>query len=126
MEIIKISMLGIAVALLAVELKAYKPALSVVLGLAGALFIFIFSLDKVFAVIGQINQVFDYLGESASHFSILLKVLGVTYLCQFSSGVCKDAGLTNLAEQVQIFGKLYIMIAGMPILLAFVEVIQNL
>lgn len=126
MEMIKIAVFGIAVVIMAVELKMHKPVLAIVLGMAGALFIMIFSIDKVFLVLKQVKDVFSYLGEGASYFMILLKVLGVTYLCQFSAGVCKDAGFSNLADQIQIFGKLYIMLSGMPILLAFMEIIREL
>ena len=126
MEMIKVAIIGIAVVLLAVELKAHKPVLGIVLAMTGALLIMIISMDKIFLVINQIQSVFDSLGDGTGYLVILLKVLGVTYLCQFSSSVCKDAGFGNLSDQIQIFGKLYIMLAGMPILLAFIETIQQL
>ena len=126
MELIKIAVIGVATVLLAMELKSYKPVLGMVLGMAGAVLIMVFSVDKILLVLEQVTGVFDYLGEGASYFIILIKVLGVTYLCQFSAGICKDAGFGSLAEQIHVFGKLYIMLAGMPILLAFIETIQGL
>lgn len=126
MEMIKVAMVGIAVVFLAVELRSYKPVLSFLLGMAGAIFIMILSVDKVVALLNGISEIFAYLGSASSYFVILFKVLGVTYLCQFSTGICKDAGFSNLADQIQIFGKLYIMLSGMPILLAFIETLQSL
>ncbi len=126
MEMIKVAIAGIAVVLLALELKAHKPVLGIVLGMVGALLIMVISVDKILLVLGQFQGVLEYLGEGASYFTVLLKVVGVTYLCQFSAGVCKDAGFSNLADQIQVFGKLYIMLAGMPILLAFIDVIRGL
>ncbi|MBQ7766964.1 MAG: stage III sporulation protein AD [Lachnospiraceae bacterium] len=126
MELVKVAIFGIATVLLAVELKGHKPVLSLILGMSGAILIMMFSLDKILKVMEQIQTVFHLLGQGTSYFMILIKVLGVTYLCQFSSGICRDAGFGNLAEQIQVFGKLYIMLSGMPILLAFIEMIQNL
>ena len=126
MEIIKVAMLGITATLLAVELRSQKPVWGTVIGIGTALLIILISADKVFWVLEYIKDIFAYLGEGASYLGILLKVIGVTYLCQFSSGICKDAGMSNLADQIQIFGKLYIMLSGMPILLAFIETIKNL
>lgn len=126
MEMIKVAIAGIAVVLLALELKAHKPVFGIVLGMAGALLIMVISVDKILLVLEQFQDVMEYLGEGASYFSVLLKVVGVTYLCQFSAGVCKDAGFSNLADQIQVFGKLYIMLAGMPVLLAFIDVIRGL
>ena len=94
--------------------------------MAGALLIMVISVDKILLVLEQFQDVMEYLGEGASYFTVLLKVVGVTYLCQFSAGVCKDAGFSNLADQIQVFGKLYIMLAGMPVLLAFIDVIRGL
>ena len=126
MEIIKVVIIGIAVVLLAIEIKAHKPVLGIVLGMAGALLITTISLDKVLGVLSGIKEVIAYLGNGAEYFLILLKVLGVTYLCQFSSGICRDAGFSNISDQIHIFGKLYIMLSGLPILLAFIETIQQL
>ena len=126
MELIKIVMIGIVTVLLAMEVKAYKPALGTLLGLAGTVLIIILSLDRVLLVLEQIKSVFSYLGTGAEYFMILVKVLGVTYLCQFASGICKDAGFGSLAEQIQVFGKLYVMLSGMPILFAFIEILQKL
>lgn len=126
MELIKVAMIGIITVLLAMEVKAYKPALGALLGLAGAVLIIILSLDRILLVFEQVESVFSYLGTGTEYFLILIKVLGVTYLCQFASGICKDAGFGSLAEQIQVFGKLYVMLSGMPILFAFIEILQNL
>ncbi len=126
MELIKVVVIGIATVLLAMELKMHKPVLALILGMTGAVLITIMSLDNILPVFTQIQTVLDYLGEGSSYFTILIKALGVTYLCQFSAGICKDAGFGSLAEQIQVFGKLYIMLSGMPILMAFIETIQNL
>lgn len=126
MEVIKVAILGIVLVLLVVELRAQKPALAIVLSMAGAIMIVMISMDKVIIMFAQLRETFEFLGEGAKYLGILLKVLGVTYVCQFSSGVCKDAGLCNLSEQIQIFGKLYILLTGMPILLALITTLKQL
>ncbi len=126
MEMIQVAMLGITATLLAVELRNQKPVWGIIVGMGTAFMILLFSVDKVYLVLEQIREITSYLEEGEGYLGIILKVIGVTYLCQFSSGICKDAGFSNLAEQIQIFGKIYIMLSGMPILLAFIETIQNL
>lgn len=126
MELMKVAVIGIATVLLAMELRSYKPVFALILGMTGAVVIMALSLDKVLAVFGQIKTVLGYLGDGTSYFIILVKVLGVTYICQFSAGICKDAGFGSLSEQIQVFGKMYIMLSGMPILMAFIETIRNL
>ena len=55
----------------------------------------------------------------------MLKVIGITYICEFSSGICKDAGYQSVAGQIEILGKLTVMFSGLPILFAVIEQIQS-
>ncbi len=126
MEIFKIIMIGIVVAFPGVLLKSHKPVISILLGMAGALMIMLLTLQMVGPILGQMNELFSLLGDETSYFTILIKAIGITYLCQFSSGICRDAGYQNLGEQIQMFGKIYIMLSGMPILIAFIQMIQGL
>lgn len=126
MDLIKVVVIGATTVLLALELKTHKPVLAMILGMTGSILIMVLSLDKIVPVFEQVQSVLEYLGDGRTYFTILLKVLGVTYLCQFTAGICKDAGFGSLSEQIQVFGKMYIMLSGMPILMAFIDTIRNL
>ena len=55
----------------------------------------------------------------------MLKMIGITYIAEFSSGICKDAGYQTIAGQIEIFGKLTILTLGMPVLMALLETIRE-
>ncbi len=124
-ELIKVSFLGIAGVLLAVQFKSQKPEYGVYIGIAIGILIFTFCLRQVEAVLLQFGRIRNYLGDSESYLSILLRVIGITYLCEFSSGICKDAGYQSIAGQIEILGKLVVMFAGLPILFTVIEQIQS-
>ena len=63
--------------------------------------------------------------EYGIYVSLLLKMAGVTYVAEFASGICKDAGYQNIAVQIEIFTKLTILAIGMPVLLALLELIGD-
>ena len=67
----------------------------------------------------------EYLPLEEKYLTVLLKMIGVTYLAQFSSGICKDAGYSSIAGQIEIFAKLYIMVLSIPVLLALMEAIHS-
>ena len=46
-------------------------------------------------------------------------------MAQFSSGLCKDAGYSAVASQIEVFTKLYMMVLSMPVLLALMETIRS-
>ncbi len=124
-ELIKVSFLGIAGVLLAVQFKSQKPEYGVYIGLGIGILIFAFCMRQVEAVLLQFGRIREYLGEAESYLSILLRVIGITYVCEFSSGICKDAGYQSIAGQIEILGKLAVMFVGLPILFTVMEQIRG-
>ncbi|MFR6328499.1 MAG: SpoIIIAC/SpoIIIAD family protein [Eisenbergiella sp.] len=55
----------------------------------------------------------------------MFKVTGITYLCQICAGLCRDAGYQAIAAQVELFGKVTILLAGMPVLLSLMDTITG-
>lgn len=125
-EMIKVGILGILGVLLAVQFKANKPEYGMYIGFAISILIFCYGLRQAQAVIQQFDMLKGILGDSRGYLTILLRVIGVTYICEFSAGICKDAGYGSVAEQIEILGKLSVMFAGLPILFAVIEQIQSL
>ena len=124
-EVIKVGMLGIVGVLLAVQFKALKTEYSIYIGLGLAILVFGYVLRQVEAVMSQIDFIKKYLGDAQGYLAILLKVIGITYICEFSAGICKDAGFSSVADQIEILGKLSVLFAGLPILFAVIEQIQG-
>jgi len=124
-DLIKIAFIGIVGVLLAVQFKGQKPEYGIYIGIAAGILIFAFCLRQAEAVIGQFDRLRGYLGGAESYLSILLRVVGITYICEFSAGICKDAGYQSVAGQLEILGKLAVMFSGLPILFTVIEQIQS-
>ena len=60
-----------------------------------------------------------------AYISTLIKMSWITYVAEFSSGICKDAGYQTIAVQIEIFGKLMILVLSMPILTALLDTIRE-
>ncbi len=124
-ELVKVAFLGIAGVLLAIQFKSTKAEYGIYIGLAIGILIFCYALRQVEAVVLQFQRIRAYLGSSERYLSVLLKVIGITYICEFSAGICKDAGYQAVAGQIEVLGKLSVMFAGLPILFAVIEQIQS-
>ncbi|MBO5281554.1 MAG: stage III sporulation protein AD [Lachnospiraceae bacterium] len=124
-ELIKIGILGILGVMVAVQFKATKPEYGIYMGLVISILIFGYAVKQFAGVLEQFSMVRKFLGSGESYLTILLKITGVTYICEFSAGICKDAGYGAIAEQIEVLGKLTVMMAGLPILLAVMEQIQT-
>ncbi len=125
-EIVKISMLGIVGVLIAIQFKIQKPEYSIYIGMGIALLIFWYALQAVATVLERLQGLEQYLGSAKTYLKLLLKVVGISYLCEFSASICKDAGFSTVAEQIEVLGKLSVLLAGLPVLFAVVEQLQQL
>ncbi len=126
MTIVSIAVLGLAAMMLAVQLKGVKGEYSVYLAAGAGLVIFFYGISKLETVIETIKQVQAYIKINHVYINALMKMIGITYIAEFSSGICKDAGYGSLGNQIEIFGKLSILAVSMPILLALMEMIQGI
>ena len=123
MSILKVGVLAVAGVLLAVQFKngktEYSTYISVVLGILifggilGYLEIFIHAFDNL-------EEDLDY-----AYVAILLKMLGITYVSELVSAICKDAGYQSVALQIEIFARLGIMVLCIPILMTLLEVVRG-
>lgn len=122
----EIAALGIAAAILAVQFRRDKPEYGLYLTLAATLMIFSYALAKLSGVLDGIRQMERYFDLNPEYLKIMMKILGITYLAEFSSDICKDAGQNTIGEQIQIFARLCILSLSMPIVLGLLETIRTL
>lgn len=125
MEVIKIALLGIIGVLIAIQFKGQKTEYGMYIGIAVCILIFSYAVQCLTSVVSQFQTLQKYVAGGQGYLQTLLKVVGITYVCEFSAGICKDAGYTSVAGQVEMLGKLTVMFAGLPILFAVIEQIQG-
>lgn len=125
MNIVQIGVLGIAGALFAIQLKQNKAEFSVLLCIGISLLIFFSIFHELDVIIETVKEVGEAIHLDNTYLVTLLKMLGITYVAEFSSGICKDAGYQTIAAQIEIFSKLTILVLSLPILVALFQTIQN-
>ncbi|NBH12610.1 stage III sporulation protein AD [Lachnospiraceae bacterium] len=123
MDIVKIAILGIVGALLGIMLKGQKKEYELFVTLGVSLCIFYFLMSKLQLVVSVINRMQDYVELDTSYIEILIKMIGITYVSEFSANLCKDAGYQSVAGQIEMFGKLSILVISMPVILVLLETV---
>ena len=122
---VRVAFLGITGILMALQLKALKPDYSVYLCLGVSLLIFSFVAEKLSVIMDGLQAVQDCLPLKAGYLQILMKIVGITYIAEFASDLCKDAGYQTIAGQIQNFGKLSVLAVSFPVLTALLDTIQT-
>lgn len=125
MDVIQIGVLGVAGTLLAVQFKSGKSEYGIYISIALSLVIFFAILGKLEVMVEALRTIGSYISMDTLYIGTLIKMLGITYIAEFSSNICKDAGYQTIAKQIEIFGKLAILVMSMPILMALLETIAG-
>ena len=123
MDIIKIACLGLAGVMMGLLLRQVKSPLTEVVSLCTCLLIIFYSVAKLGFVLDLIETAGNYLSLEESYFRVLMKIVGITYIADFSAVLCKDAGYSAVASQIEIFGKISILAVSSPILMALLETV---
>ncbi len=125
MDIFQVGILGVVGVLFLVKLKQEKAEFAIYLCVFLSVFIFLGILEQLEILIDAIREVGTFINIEKTYIGTLIKMLGITYLAEFSSGICKDAGYQALATQIEIFAKITISVLSLPILLALLRTIRE-
>ena len=125
MSMVQVGIIGVVGAVLAVQLKGGKAEYGIYISVAVSIVLFSFIVDRLGIFISTVDQIASYIDMDAGYLSAMLKMIGITYIAEFSSGLCRDAGYQTIAGQIEIFAKLTILALGMPVLLALLETIRE-
>ena len=125
MSMVQVGIIGVVGAVLAVQLKGGKAEYGIYISVAVSIVLFAFIVDRLGIFISTVDQIASYIDMDAGYLSAMLKMIGITYIAEFSSDICRDAGYQTIAGQIEIFAKLTILALGMPVLLALLETIRE-
>lgn len=126
MSMIQIGMIAVIGAVLTLQMKSGGRAeYATYICIAAGLLLFSFIAEQLGYFVDTAGQILSFLKLDAGYLSVMFKMIGITCIAEFTSGICKDAGCRTLAGQVELFGKLTILSLGMPVLLALLETIQE-
>ena len=125
MDILRIAALGTAGVLLGITVKGAKPEFALLVTVGAGLCILAGTVGKMQYLLCMLAQMKSYLPVDSSYLNTLLKMLGITYVGQFSAGICKDAGYSSIAGQIVLFARLAVLAVSMPVLLALLETVHD-
>lgn len=122
---LKIALLGIVIVLLALPFQFIKAEYSLYLGFVGCLIIFYFVVEKLKVLTRMVTIVEQYFPMDSGYLSILLKMIGITYITEFSMDLCKDAGYSAVANQIGIAGKVTLLGLSIPVLTSLLACVSE-
>lgn len=122
---IKVALIVMVGVFVGVLLRGMKAEYALVVSIALSLFVALSVFRAAEELLQKIGEFKNWMGSSFFYLGILVKVMGIAYLSEFASGICKDGGMNGPAKQIEIFGKVAILISGLPIVLSVLDLIQE-
>lgn len=116
----------IVAVMLAVSLKARNPEVSALMSLAVCIVIIALCVSRLGAVLDVVDKISAYIKVDKSYLAVLLKLIGIAYICEFASGISRDAGYSAVASQIELLGKLTMLVVSLPVLLQVIAMILSM
>ncbi|HHY03857.1 MAG TPA: stage III sporulation protein AD [Thermoanaerobacterales bacterium] len=126
MEIAQIVGMGLVATILVVLIEQEKPEIALQISIVVGVIIFLMMLDKIFAVINVLKDLSQRANINSLYMSTILKIIGISYIAEFGSQICKDAGSSSTATKIEFAAKITIMVLSLPILLAVLDLILGI
>lgn len=130
--IFKIAAVGILVSVICQVLKhSGREEQAFLTSLAGLILVlfwmvpYIYGAARLESIVEGMRRLQEYVKIRPVFLNTLVKMTGITYIVEFSSGICRDAGYGAVGTQIEIFGKLSILAVSMPVVLALMETLQG-
>ncbi len=120
---IKVCVAGIVIILVAVFAKSIRNEYGIYAGMAGSILLMYLGIRKFSGILDIINKCGSYISIGPGYMEILIKMLGIAYIAEFASGISKDAGYSAIADQIELIGKLSILLISTPIIEALLNTI---
>ncbi|MFR1766098.1 MAG: SpoIIIAC/SpoIIIAD family protein [Lachnospira sp.] len=125
MDVFKVIMIGICGVLLAMILQTTSSRLYVFISVAAAVIIMSYIVIRLTGIVAQIKSLNRYISIGNEYIVLLLKIIGITYVSQFASDICKDAGNSVVATQIETFCKITIAALSLPVVLVLFETVAK-
>ncbi len=125
MTMMQVGAIGVIGVLFALQLQQAKREFAIYIGVAISLLLFLAVVDKLKQLVDFVSRIMGLLPIEEIYFTTLLKMAGITYLAEFSSAICKDSGFASLGNQIELFGKISILLLALPIVQALLQTIEG-
>ena len=126
MEILKIAALALCAVALIVLVKNHKPEFGVLTAIACSVLMLYFLIDSIKYAFAYVSNLYSELETGKMYYPIILKVLAIAYITEFTAQLCKDAGETAIASKVELGGKIIIFCVAIPVFTAILDLVEQM
>lgn len=115
------------VALIVIFLKESRLAsLALIAAIAGGTVIILRLLPHLATLLESYTALGTLSGISSYYFGLILKIIGIAYICEFGAQLCRDAAQGAIALKIELAAKIAILMLALPVLTSIVNAVAEL
>ena len=124
--IFKIIAIGLITCLATMIVRPIRSDFAVIIAIVGGLIILFMVVNYLSSVFETFRNIIGITGLNSSLYTLLLKIIGVGYLVEFTAGICSDTGNSSLGDKVLLGGKIIILVMALPIITNILQIVMEL
>lgn len=124
--ILKMCAVAIAGLIIVTLIRIYKPEFTVEAVLCASLLLLWFALDGLKLAFTYMENLYGRLTYGKDYFPIIIKVLVIAYVTEFTSALCEDAGEKSIGTKVELAGKIGIFFVAIPVFKSLLNLLDSL
>ncbi|MFY9377785.1 MAG: stage III sporulation protein AD, partial [Peptococcia bacterium] len=114
MEILQVVGIGLVGAILAIFVRERHKELAIFISLATGIILFLFAVSKIGTVLATLTELATRANINMFYLVTVLKIMGIAYLAEFGSQICRDAGEGSTASKIEFAAKVLVMVLALP------------
>ena len=124
--IFKIIAIGLITCVATLIVRPVRADFAIIISIVGGLIIIFLIINYLTGIFDIINQILGISGINSGFYTVLLKIIGIGYLIEFTASICADTGNSSLGDKVLLGGKIIIMVMALPIITTILDIIMEL
>ena len=122
----KIISIAVITCIACLIVKPIRSDFAILISIVGGIIVLFYTVSYLSQIFDVFTEIFNISGINASIYSIILKIIGIGYLTEFTAGICNDTGNSSLADKVLLGGKVVILVMAIPIVTSILQIIMGL
>lgn len=110
----------------ALVVRKDKPEYATLIILLTSFLVAMKVLGVMEGIVEEIDSWREILNENVRYINLLIKLIGITYICEFAANLCRDSGYSALSNHIELFGKVTIMVAGFPVIKTMLRMLEEI
>lgn len=126
MEIVKFALLALVLAVVTVTLNSFNKEFALYSLIAGGVILTFAAVELIGGALGIFSNLLSGLPVPEDALKIIIKVIAICYVAEFSTGLLIDFGMKSLADKLSLITKIIILVTAYPLVARFLEVMRSL